>query len=149
MKVALITEGTYPLHPGGVAAWCDQMVRGLPEVRFEVVALSGSGREPVAFTPPGNVAAVRRVGLWARVPRGKPFTGRTTERFIGAYAQMFESVLRGGPKAAEWFETSLRTLRELSRRGSLTGALRSQLAVDVLLDVWSRTPVPGRPRTSR
>ena len=29
------------------------------------------------------------------------------------------------------------------RRGSLTGALRSQLAVDVLLDVWSRTPVPG------
>ena len=50
MKVALITEGTYPLHPGGVAAWCDQLVRGLPEVRFEVVALSGSGREPVAFT---------------------------------------------------------------------------------------------------
>ena len=145
MKVALITEGTYPLHPGGVSAWCDQLVRGLPEVRFEVVALSGSGREPVAFTPPGNVAAVRRVGLWARVPRGKPFTGRTTERFVGAYAQMFESVLRGGPRAAEWFETSLRTLRELSRRGSLTGALRSQLAVDVLLDVWSRTPVPGAP----
>ena len=85
VKVALITEGTYPLHAGGVSAWCDQLVRGLPEVRFEVVALSGSGREPVAFTPPGNVAAVRRVGLWARVPRGKPFTGRTTERFAGAY----------------------------------------------------------------
>jgi glycosyltransferase involved in cell wall biosynthesis len=143
MKVALVTEGTYPLHPGGVAAWCDQMVRGLPEVRFEVVALSGSGREPTAFTAPGNVAGVRRVGLWARVPRGKPFAGRTTERFVGAYAQMFESVLRGGPKAAEWFEESLRTLRELSGRGSLTGALRSELAVEVLLDVWSRTPVPG------
>ena len=144
-RVALITEGTYPLHPGGVAAWCDQLVRGLPEVRFDVVALSGSGREPFAFTPPGNVAGVRRVGLWARVPRGRPFTGRTTERFVGAYAQMFESVLRGGPQAAQWFETSLRTLRELARRGSLAGALRSQLAVDVLLDVWSRTPVPGAP----
>ena len=92
-------------------------MRGLPEVRFEVVALSGSGREPVAFTPPGNVAAVRRVGLWARPPRGRPFTGRTTERFIGAYVQMFESVLRGGPQAAEWFETSVRTLRELPGRG--------------------------------
>ena len=145
MKVALITEGTYPLHPGGVAAWCDQVVRGLPEVRFEVVALSGSGREPFAVTPPDNVAGVRRIGLWARVPRGKPFTGRTTERFVGAYAQMFEAVLRGGPRAAEWFESSLRTFRELSRRGSLTGALRSQLAVDVLLDVWSRSPVPGAP----
>ena len=67
------------------------------------------------------------------------------ERFTGAYAQLFEAVLRGGPQAAEWFETSLRTLRELSRRGSLTGAMRSQLAVEMLLDVWSRTPVPGAP----
>jgi polysaccharide biosynthesis protein PelF len=143
VKVALVTEGTYPLHHGGVAAWCDQLVRGLPELRFEVVALSGSGREPFALTPPSNVTAVRRVGLWARVPPGRPFTGRTVERFVGAYAQMFEAVLRGGPQAADWFETSLRTLRDLSRRGSLTGAMRSQLAVDVLLDVWSRTSVPG------
>ena len=143
VKVALVTEGTYPLHHGGVAAWCDQLVRGLPELRFEVVALSGSGREPFALTPPSNVTAVRRVGLWARVPPGRPFTGRTEERFVGAYAQMFEAVLRGGPQAADWFETSLRTLRDLSRRGSLTGAMRSQLAVDVLLDVWSRTSVPG------
>ena len=76
MKVALVTEGTYPVHAGGVAAWCDQLVRGLPEVRFEVVALSGSGREPARLPPPGNVAAVHRVGLWAPVPRGRPFTGR-------------------------------------------------------------------------
>jgi glycosyltransferase involved in cell wall biosynthesis len=145
MRVALVTEGTYPLHAGGVAAWCDQLVRGLPDVRFEVVALSGSGREPFAYTPPGNVAGVRRVGLWARVPRGRPFGRTTTLRFVGAYAQMFEAVLRGGPRAAEWFETALRDLRDLARRGSLTGALRSQLAVDVLLDVWSRTPVPGAP----
>ena len=96
MKVALVTEGTYPLHHGGVAAWCDQLVRGLPELRFEVVALSGSGREPFALTPPSNVTAVRRVGLWARVPPGRPFTGRTVERFVGAYAQMFEAVLREG-----------------------------------------------------
>ena len=48
MKVALVTEGTYPVHTGGVFEWCDQLVRNLPEVAFEVVALSGSGREPAA-----------------------------------------------------------------------------------------------------
>jgi glycosyltransferase involved in cell wall biosynthesis len=141
--VALVTEGTYPVHPGGVSAWCDQLVRGLPEVEFEVVALSGSGREPATYVPPANVVAMRRVGLWARPPRGLPFSAGATERFIGAYSHMFEAVLRGGPRAPEWFESALRTLHELAAGRSLTRALSSQLAVEVLLDVWSRTPVPG------
>jgi glycosyltransferase involved in cell wall biosynthesis len=34
-------------------------------------------------------------------------------------------------------------MRELAAGGSLTAALRSQIAVDVLLDVWARAPVPG------
>jgi glycosyltransferase involved in cell wall biosynthesis len=143
MTVTLVTEGTYPVHPGGVSAWCDQLVRGLPDVGFEVVALSGSGREPAAYAPPSNVTAVRRIGLWARPVRRRPFSRSATDRFIGAYVYLLESVLRGGPHAASWFESALRTMRELAAEGSLTTALRSQLAVDVLLDVWSRAPVPG------
>ena len=26
MKIALVTEGTYPLHPGGVSQWCHQLI---------------------------------------------------------------------------------------------------------------------------
>ena len=143
MKVALVTEGTYPVHPGGVSEWCDQLVRNLPEVAFEVVALSGSGREPAAYRPPRNVATVRRIGLWARPPRARPLSGFAVERFTGAYLYLLESVLRDGPHAPEWFESAVRTMHELARDGSLTAALRSQLAVEVLLDVWSRAPVPG------
>jgi polysaccharide biosynthesis protein PelF len=143
MKVALVTEGTYPVHPGGVSEWCDQLVRHLPEVAFEVVALSGSGREPAAYRPPRNVATVRRIGLWARPPRARPLSGFAVERFTGAYLYLLESVLRDGPHAPEWFESAVRTMHELAREGSLTAALRSQLAVEVLLDVWSRAPVPG------
>ena len=117
-------------------------MRGLPDVAFDVVALSGSGRERAVFVPPRNVA-VRRVGLWARPPRGRPLSRTATERFIGAYLYLLESVLRGGPHAADWFESAVRTMRELAADGSLTTALRSQLAVEVLLDVWSRAPVPG------
>ena len=51
--------------------------------------------------------------------------------------------------APEWFESAVRTMHELSRDGSLTAALRSQLAVEVLLDVWSRAPVPGAGTTGR
>ena len=52
-------------------------------------------------------------------------------------------MLCGGPQAAEWFESALQTMRLLAGYGSLTDALRSQLAVEIVLDVWSRTPVPG------
>jgi glycosyltransferase involved in cell wall biosynthesis len=148
MTVTLVTEGTYPVHPGGVSAWCDQLVRGLPDVGFEVVALTGSGREPAAFAPPSNVTAVRRIGLWARPVRRRAFSRSAADRFIGAYVYLLESVLRGGPHASSWFESALRTLRELAAEGSLTPALRSQRAVDVLLDVWSRAPVPGAAATA-
>jgi polysaccharide biosynthesis protein PelF len=142
MRVALVTEGTYPIHPGGVSTWCDQLVRHLPDVAFEVIALSGSGREPAAYRPPRNVT-VRRVGLWGRPPRARALSGFALDLFIGAYRHLLESVLRGGPRAPLWFESTLWTLRELAHDGSLTGALRSQLAVEALLDVWSRAPVPG------
>jgi glycosyltransferase involved in cell wall biosynthesis len=145
MRVTLVTEGTYPIHAGGVSTWCDQLVRGLPDVDFDVVALSGSGRERAVHVPPRNVVAVRRVGLWARPPRRRPLHRTATERFVGAYLYLLESVLRGGPHAADWFESAVRTMRELADGGSLTAALRSQVAVDVLLDVWARAPVPGVP----
>jgi glycosyltransferase involved in cell wall biosynthesis len=141
MRVALVTEGTYPVHPGGVSAWCDQLVRTLPEVAFEVIALSGSGREPAAYRPPRTVT-VRRVGLWGRPPRARPLSGLALDLFTGAYRHLLEAVLRGGPQAPVWFESAVWMLHELARDGSLTGALRSQVAVEALLDVWSRAPVP-------
>jgi hypothetical protein len=41
MRIALITEGTYPFVEGGVSVWCDQLIRGLQEMEFEVIALTG------------------------------------------------------------------------------------------------------------
>lgn len=145
MKVDLITEGTYPIHPGGVSDWCDQLVRGLPEITFDVVALSGSGREPLRYPLPRNVAAVHRIGLWAEPPRLRnPVRGRgADESFLAAYAQLMESVLRGGPRAAEWFEGALRSLRAYAVAAPLTEALCSQPAVDLVLDVTARMPALG------
>ena len=57
MRVALVTEG-YPHLIGGVSTWCDQLVRGLPDVSWHVVT-TGDGRTAPAFALPPNVAAAR------------------------------------------------------------------------------------------
>ncbi|GAA4676763.1 hypothetical protein GCM10023215_06450 [Pseudonocardia yuanmonensis] len=100
MRVCLITEGTYPVHPGGVSDWCDQLVRGLPEVEFSVVALTGSGREPARYASPSNLVAVERVGLWADPPRRRR-ARPADHRLVAAYAHLLEAVLRDAP--ITWF----------------------------------------------
>ena len=31
MKIALVSEGTYPYAMGGVSVWCEQLIKGMPD----------------------------------------------------------------------------------------------------------------------
>src|SRR5207344_3596892 len=64
MMIALLAEGCYPYVTGGVSTWCDQLVRGMPEHDFEVIAIAGTSGEQPAMAMPDNVRAVRCVPLW-------------------------------------------------------------------------------------
>ena len=64
MKIALITEGTYPVVTGGVSTWCDQLLTGIPEHDFEVIALTGSGADKPVWAVPPNVRSVRLIPVW-------------------------------------------------------------------------------------
>jgi polysaccharide biosynthesis protein PelF len=64
--VALITEGTYPCGGGGVSVWCDQLIRGLPDVDFHVVALTLTDRDRIIWDRPANLVTRRRIGVWDR-----------------------------------------------------------------------------------
>ncbi len=64
MKIALITEGTYPVVTGGVSTWCDQLLTGIPEHSFDVVALTGSGAGKPVWAVPPNVRSVRLIPVW-------------------------------------------------------------------------------------
>ncbi|MFC5952478.1 GT4 family glycosyltransferase PelF [Pseudonocardia lutea] len=139
MRVSLVTEGTYPIQSGGVSGWCEQLIRGLPEVSFEVVALSGSGREPAVFTVPDNVTAVRRIGLWAPPPRARRVPRALASRFAIAYEELLEAMLGDdGPHAAAGFESAVRALHALAAETPLVPLLRGQRAVDLFVDVWAR-----------
>lgn len=55
--VTLLLEGTYPMVRGGVSAWVDQLIRGLPQLRFALVFLGGSRDhyDGILFERPANV----------------------------------------------------------------------------------------------
>jgi hypothetical protein len=60
----LVTEGTYPHAHGGVSVWCDQLVQGLPDHRFRVVALTAFGHQRPVWPVPQQVDEVVTVALW-------------------------------------------------------------------------------------
>jgi glycosyltransferase involved in cell wall biosynthesis len=78
MRIALVSEGTYPFAMGGVSVWCDQLIRGLPDYRWEMVALTVDGTEPQVWPSPANLDSVRSIPLWRPRPdrRGRPGRGR-------------------------------------------------------------------------
>ncbi|WP_432511819.1 DUF3492 domain-containing protein, partial [Kineococcus esterisolvens] len=69
-RVTLFTEGTYPFVVGGVSTWCDLLLRGLPDVRWSVFALTGAELEEPVFELPPNATLGGHLQLWGpRVPR--------------------------------------------------------------------------------
>jgi glycosyltransferase involved in cell wall biosynthesis len=65
-SVLMVTEGTYPYAVGGVSSWCDLIVRGIPEIDWQLLPLVGSGMPALpVFELPANVRLVRRLELWS------------------------------------------------------------------------------------
>ncbi|MGW5848451.1 GT4 family glycosyltransferase PelF [Streptomyces sp. NPDC055254] len=146
--VTMLTEGTYPHVHGGVSTWCDQLVRGMPEVDFNVIALTGSGREPVTWELPRNVYRHTAFPLWGRPPgRGRrgALRGKALRRFTEVYETFLLSLLDparaggGPPDATGGFSGALRELALLARAGKLAPALRRESTLRLLMSVWTRS----------
>ncbi|WP_238431418.1 GT4 family glycosyltransferase PelF [Streptomyces cavernae] len=139
--VTMLTEGTYPHVHGGVSTWCDQLVRGMPEVDFNVVSLTGNGREPVTWDLPRNVHRHTSVPTWGprpghhRAPRG-----RLRRRFEDAYERLLTAFLDPVPPCD--FGEALYDLAELARGGHLSAALRTESALRLLVRLWNRPGLP-------
>ena len=64
LSVLLVTEGTYPYATGGVSNWCDLLLKGLPESRFTLLAITASPNVKEAYELPSNVERVITIPLW-------------------------------------------------------------------------------------
>ena len=68
--VCLLLEGTYPYVLGGVSAWVDQIIRGLPDVSFHLFFI-GSTKEAASkqvYQLPPNVIGLSETFVHSRLP---------------------------------------------------------------------------------
>lgn len=114
MRVLLATEGTYPYGLGGVSTWCDQLVTGLSDHDFAVVAVVANPHVASRYRIHRNVK-VTAVPLWGNefieeeVPR--PFTsfmarrrsvrsGRTESEFLALLEHLTDCLMLEADAAA-------------------------------------------------
>lgn len=139
-QVTLLTEGTYPHSHGGVSVWCDQLVRGMPDVGFRVTAVTGTGQEPVVWELPRHVADPVTVPMWGPAPAGRAPRGARLRRLTGVYERFLTSLVE--PAAEDGFGPALYELARAARDGVLSPVLRSDRAVRVLTGLWTRRDLP-------
>ncbi|HYJ75529.1 MAG TPA: GT4 family glycosyltransferase PelF [Kineosporiaceae bacterium] len=144
-RIALVAEGCYPFVTGGVSTWCDQLIRGLPDHDFEVVALTATRIARPAFVLPTNVTRLRQVPLWAWTGRQRtPGAGRLAV-VLGSYRSVLVGMLSGDH---DLFAAGLRGIFEAAQEGTLVAAMQTDDAVRVLTAAW-QAHEPHAPLTLR
>jgi polysaccharide biosynthesis protein PelF len=145
MKVALTAEGTYPHQFGGVSVWCDQLIRGMSDYQFQLIALVASGAEPVRWSLPSNVASLRTIPLWGPPP---PVPRRARLRRGRSWAPIREliDVLFLPPgQARPRFADVMRMMFAYAQSQNLPAALASDDAVRILSEAWRKRWPPDSP----
>ncbi|MFD2356313.1 DUF3492 domain-containing protein [Nonomuraea ferruginea] len=98
VKVTLVSEGTYPFAMGGVSVWMDQLIKGMPDYRWDVVTMTVDGAERPVWDLPPNLEQVINLPLWKG---GHRRSGRPPGReFAEAYERFLQIVLTPPPSWA-------------------------------------------------
>lgn len=66
LRVCLLLEGSYPYITGGVSAWVQDMISGLPDVDFVLFTLSPAENQELRYTFPPNVVEHKDAVIWKR-----------------------------------------------------------------------------------
>ncbi len=141
MDIALLAEGTYPFHPGGVSVWCDQLIRGLAPHRFTVHAITAGDDDELLWDIPDNVDELRHIALWGATP-SPARSVRNSEELLSTFRQLTESMVR--PDGEPGFLGALRRLYELSTEAPLVGALFTDRALEILLGAMQQASLSDR-----
>ncbi|GEM_PF-230092 len=97
-RILLTTEGCYPYVMGGVTTWCNQLIGGLPQYRFKVLAVTGPRPGKPAVPIPDNVSVVEPLSIWRRREGLRRPGPELAAAFDGAMEQFF-GFMEGDPDA--------------------------------------------------
>lgn len=146
MRIALVSEGTYPYAIGGVSTWCDQLIRGFPEYRWEMVALTVDGTEQPVWAAPANLDALHRIPVWGAAGPARSARPEYSARFAAGYDMLLGAMLAGyeirssaAAVAQSRFVLGLRAVYEYAEGGGdLCAAITSNAALGQLVDAARR-----------
>lgn len=125
-RILLTTEGSYPYYMGGVTTWCDYLLQGLSEYRFEVLALLSPRPAPrIAMPVPPNLTRVSSMHVWR--PRGGRACRVEQHRQLG---QALEDLLGFAYEDTQSFGRGLLLLSELGSQYNLWPAFESNTVLD-------------------
>jgi len=146
VEIALTAEGTYPHQFGGVSVWCDQLVRGLPDYDFSLVAVVATGSEPVSWTLPGNVTGLTTMPLWGPPPPSPPGSRWLRPTAGPPVRELVEVLLASPDQEQDRFGEIMREMFAYAQYGNLSAALASEESVRLLSEAWrQRWPDPDLP----
>jgi polysaccharide biosynthesis protein PelF len=148
MRVALYTEGTYPQAHGGVSVWADQLVQGMPEHEFQVVAITGLRFGSPAVKLPGH-ARLTQIPLWGEEIRPVRRSGGWIRKqaIESGYESLLEALLTLN---LPLFRLALHSLSRLGMAGSLTPGLASAHSAQLTLERWQQAArLPRAPHEAR
>src|ERR1700735_1370670 len=123
MEIALTAEGTYPHHFGGVSVWCDQLIRGMPDYDFALVALVATGAEPVRWKLPANVVSLDTVPVWGPAPGVSARTRMGRSASSPPVQELVDVLLAPPAHAQDRFADVMREMFECAQDGALSAAL--------------------------
>ncbi len=130
LRIAIISEGCYPFHTGGVSLWCDQLIRGMPRHAFTAVALTVDGTERPTWAAPANLAEVVTMPLWGRRPRR---ARRRPAGFPEVHEAFLRSFLPYTDRTPDAMSDALRRLFDLAQTSDVGAALVSNDSVTRLV----------------
>ncbi|MDQ7910897.1 GT4 family glycosyltransferase PelF [Phytohabitans sp. ZYX-F-186] len=147
MRVALITDDSYPYVKGGAGDWCHRLVHGLDRHTFHLVALApGKRRREPAYALPPN-ALLHPLGDRRPAPAGRLARSHRHRAATAAALLLCRGLLTEGGPGMAMFAESLRLLADLAAAGG--APLRGVPLADVLLDAWQASRgEPALPRLS-
>ncbi len=140
--VGLVLEGTYPYVMGGVSAWVDQIIRGLPDVTFALFYI-GSKRDlsnKQHYKLPDNVVSLSECYLHERLSRREQRPKRTPIELRAMIYQTLKGfyLAESHDERVDQFWTLLDGLNEAGNKFRFGNLLRNREAWEILHDAYDR-----------
>ena len=104
MRILLTTEGSYPHQRNDTGAWCQQLIRGIPEHRFLVLAVGNATPLPIVYERPKNVEKLLQTSISKGKSLGKSEKKQCEQSFhqlLGFLQQDIASFAQGLSQLAQ------------------------------------------------